>query len=226
MSAAVEQVISNVEQEGERELAVMVKEDFDTTDSNARYLAYGNRLRTALRASSRYVAYTSDIGESFRPVVPPWVVTAGYGVSWAYLIGDVSYETYKAKQQGPTPLEAANFSEATRLSMYATKRAIFQAAASMALPALTIHSAVKYSAKAFVNQKNPRIRAWGPSAIGLAIVPALPYIFDHPVEYATDVAFDKLEHALQTVASLPPSPGEKTPLEPELKGPFGVKKEL
>ena len=73
------------------------------------YTAYGNRLRTALRASSRYVAfvlplplpplprllllfpearadlsfplirfrYTSDIGESFRPVVPPWVVTAG-----------------------------------------------------------------------------------------------------------------------------------------------------
>lgn len=113
---AVEQVISNVEQEGERELAVMVKEDFDTTDSNARYLgecrfrteeegrreggrtsgpkegrgrcevvnapslelsffprspfealltsslvftAYGNRLRTALRASSRYVAYVA-----------------------------------------------------------------------------------------------------------------------------------------------------------------------
>lgn len=30
--------MSNVEKEGERELNVMVKEDFDTTDSNARYM--------------------------------------------------------------------------------------------------------------------------------------------------------------------------------------------
>lgn len=35
------------------------------------------------------------------------------------LIGDVSYETYKAKKQGPTPLEAANFSEPARLGLCA-----------------------------------------------------------------------------------------------------------
>ena len=29
----------------------------DTTDSEIRYLAYGARLRTALRASTRYIAY-------------------------------------------------------------------------------------------------------------------------------------------------------------------------
>jgi len=52
------------------------------------------------------------------------------------------------------------------------------------------------------------------------------------VEYLTDVAFDKLEHSFQTVASLPLVPGEmKVPTEPELKGPFesasgGGKKEL
>ena len=32
----------------------------DTTDSEIRYLAYGARLRTALRASTRYIAYVSD----------------------------------------------------------------------------------------------------------------------------------------------------------------------
>jgi hypothetical protein len=31
----------------------------DSTDSEIRYLAYGARLRTALRAGSRYVAYVS-----------------------------------------------------------------------------------------------------------------------------------------------------------------------
>ena len=29
----------------------------DTTDSEIRYLAYGARLRTAIRASTRYIAY-------------------------------------------------------------------------------------------------------------------------------------------------------------------------
>ena len=34
--------------------------DADTTDSEIRYLAYGARLRTALRASTRYIAYVGD----------------------------------------------------------------------------------------------------------------------------------------------------------------------
>ncbi|KAI4211779.1 MAG: hypothetical protein LQ351_005419 [Letrouitia transgressa] len=68
----------------------------ESTDSNIRYAAYASRLRTILLSAHRYVAYTSDIGESFRPVAHPWLVKGAYGVSWAYLIGDVSHEGYKA----------------------------------------------------------------------------------------------------------------------------------
>lgn len=86
----------------------------------------------------------SDVGEAFRPVVSPWigewsiidfrisyhltfvrtnVVTAAYGVSWAYLIGDVSYETYKARVRGPTELDTrTGLGESGRLSMVAVKR--------------------------------------------------------------------------------------------------------
>lgn len=60
------------------------------------------------------------------------------------LCRDVSYESYKAYRQGPTPIEAANFSETTRIGMLATKRAVFQSIASMALPAFTIHTIVKW----------------------------------------------------------------------------------
>ena len=35
--------------------------DADTTDSDLRYMAYGARLRTALRAASRYVAYVREL---------------------------------------------------------------------------------------------------------------------------------------------------------------------
>ncbi|KAF8709295.1 Alpha beta-hydrolase, partial [Rhizoctonia solani] len=188
MSATVE----TVTKEAAQEVNQLADQDVDTVDTNARYFAYGARLRTALRASTRYIAYTSDIGEAFRPVVPPAVVTAAYGVSWAYLAGDVGYETYKAKRQGPSAVEAANFSEPTRLSILATQRAVFQSVASMGLPAITIHTVVKQATKAFVNVKNVRLLklAWGPTFTGLAIVPFLPYMYDHPVEHATERIFD------------------------------------
>lgn len=165
-------------------------ENVDSIDSDVRYLAYGARLRTALRATQRYVAYTSDIGEAFRPVVPPFVVTAAYGISWLYLSGDVAYETYKAHRLGPSPIEASNFSEPTRLGIVAVQRATFQSIASMALPAFTIHTAVSQAKKAFANVKNVRLKTWGPTITGLALVPILPYLFDHPVESVTDRVFD------------------------------------
>ncbi|KAJ3806918.1 mitochondrial 18 KDa protein-domain-containing protein [Lentinula lateritia] len=168
----------------------LADKNVDSKDTELRYMAYGARLRTALRASTRYIAYTSDIGEAFRPVVPPWIVTAAYGISWLYLTGDVGYETYKAHRQGPSALEAANFSEPTRLAFTAVQRATFQSIASMALPALTIHTAVNQAKKAFVNVKNPRLKVWGPTATGLSLVPGLPYIFDHPVEQVTEKAFE------------------------------------
>jgi fission process protein 1 len=108
-------------------------------------------------------------------------VTAAYGVSWAYLIGDVAFTTYKAREFGPSPLEAANMSEPTRLSLVAVKRSVFQGIASMALPAFTIHTAVKQASKALRNSQNVQLKRWGPTAVGLGIVPALPFLFDHPV---------------------------------------------
>jgi len=77
--------------------------------------------------------------------------------------------------------------------MVAVKRAVFQSIASMALPAFTIHSAVKQSKKAFDKVQNPRVKAWGPTVTGLAIVPVLPYLFDKPVEHVTDAAFEWIE---------------------------------
>ncbi|KAJ7276140.1 mitochondrial 18 KDa protein-domain-containing protein [Mycena haematopus] len=185
------------------EVDALADEDATSTDSDLRYAAYGARLRTALRAGTRYVAYTSDVGEAFRPVVPPWVVSAAYGISWLYLAGDVSYESYKAHRRGPSALEAAHFSEPVRISMVAVERATFQSIASMALPALTIHTAVKQAKKAFAKVQNPRIRTWGPTFTGLAIVPVLPYLFDHPVEHVTDKAFSWIKVKIAEQQSKP-----------------------
>ncbi|KIM19916.1 hypothetical protein M408DRAFT_334222 [Serendipita vermifera MAFF 305830] len=188
---------NTIVKEAEDEVKQLADSNADSTDSNVRYMAYGSRLRTALTASSRYVAYTSDVGEAFRPVVHPRVITAAYGISWLYLTVDVGYEAYKAYRRGPTALEREDgFSERTRIGMVAVQRAVFQSIASMALPALTIHTVVAQSARLWKNAANPRVKAWGPTLTGLACVPALPYIFDHPVEKATDRTFDWIKEQL------------------------------
>lgn len=182
-------------------------------EGNLRYAAYANRFRTILLASHRYVAYTSDIGESFRPVAHPYLVTFGYGVSWAYLIGDVGYAAWKVKMKtegrytpGLKPWHAAPEANPDAAAVYKSavahntadsdwramlvKRGVFQSLASMALPAFTIHSAVRYSSVLFRSLALKRLRTYGPVAIGLGIVPVLPYIFDEPVEHAVDWAFE------------------------------------
>lgn len=180
-----------------------------------RYAAYATRIRTILLSAHRYVAYTSDIGESFRPVMHPKLVRGAYGVSWMYLIGDVSYEGYKSywhnqrvlnpKAQLTTQQEKIAGLAATEsklaepgvvspLEDYRTvmvQRAIFQSVASMGLPAFTIHSVVRYSGRAMKNLKNQRLRTWGPIGLGLAVVPFLPTMFDEPVENAVEWAFHK-----------------------------------
>lgn len=92
--------------------------------------------------------------------------------------------------------------------MIAVKRSVFQGVASMALPAFTIHTAVKQTAKAVRNSTNVTMRRWLPSAVGIGIVPFLPYMFDHPIEYATDVVFDKIEAAMA-------KDGSPRPVEPK-----------
>lgn len=180
--------------------------DTTSTDSALRYTAYASRLRTILMASHRYVAYTSDIGESFRPVAHPLLVRFCYGISWTYIIGDVNFESWRAKmrQEGryysglkpwdPKPevnIEARDNYSDLDWRLVGLKRLLFQSIASMGLPAFTIHSTVRYSPILFKHFKNSTVKGVGPVVCGLAVVPLLPYLFDEPVEKIMDRAFEE-----------------------------------
>lgn len=185
-------------------------------------------------SAHRYVAYTSDIGESFRPIAHPYLVKGAYAVSWLYLTGDVAHEGYKAYIRNQKVLHPENYldspteinknekenrdmaatgratgvvSQVQQLARNATstegvkmggkgsvltggevvagripaiedyravmaQRAIFQAVASMGLPAFTIHSIVRYSGRALKDAKNKTLRTWGP--IGVRTLSACP----------------------------------------------------
>jgi fission process protein 1 len=149
----------------------------DDTQEVVRYLGYGGRFRTILVAGSRYLAFTSDVGEAFRPVFPPRLVTGSYAISWLYCGADVALHGYSAWKQGN------NSSDITRSVV---ERSIFQSVASMGLPALTIHTTVRVFSSVF--KKVGKYQKWGPTMMGLAVVPFLP-IYDHPVEHTLDYLF-------------------------------------
>ena len=114
------------------------------------------------------------------------MVRGAYGISWGYVLTDVGYEAYKAK--------VLNHEHTPVVVSLSIKRALFQSVASMGLPAFTIHSLVKYSGKyVFSKSPNPTLRVWGPAALGLGVVPALPYLYDHPVERAVDLLWEKVD---------------------------------
>ncbi|KAI4738067.1 hypothetical protein E4T50_11458 [Aureobasidium sp. EXF-12298] len=229
----------------------------ESTESNVRYAAYATRVRTILMSAHRYVAYTSDIGESFRPIAHPYLVKGAYGISWAYLIGDVSHEGYKAYLRNQRVLNgesstiedtsvAATEKPSTAVALatagttpgkvpliedYRTvmaQRAIFQGVASMGLPAFTIHSIVKYAGRALKNNKNVKLRTWGPIGLGLAAVPALPFMFDEPVEAAVEWVFHKAFSAVGGEAAVHgrPETGRSALLQVEAKAGAVKEKEL
>ena len=147
-----------------------------------------------MSSAHRYAAYTSEVGESFRPIAHPILVRSAYAVSWAYIIGDVAHEGYKAylrqahlSEASATDSDSKSMSTTASPSSLAiqqqqyrqspledyrvvmTQRAIFQSIASMALPAFTVHSVVRYSGRALKGFKNARIRTWGPVGVCFSI---------------------------------------------------------
>lgn len=114
------------------------------SDPYARYLAYASRVKLMMaraakvaaktaNANIRYLAYSSDVGESARPIVPGWAVNAAYVVAIGYVAADVGYHGYLDKQRGNDDMCVARNT---------LQHATFQIIASLAIPTIIIHTAV------------------------------------------------------------------------------------
>ncbi|CAL1142583.1 unnamed protein product [Cladocopium goreaui] len=90
---------------------ILCQANFFTGDSKAeviskeleetalRYLPYVARAKRLLLSSHRYIAYSSDVGESLRPVIKPWQVNLSYGIAGAYVLADTGLAGYRRQQQ-------------------------------------------------------------------------------------------------------------------------------
>ena len=164
--------------------AEVVEEDA-LRDSDARYMAYAQRVARVLGSSSRYLAFSSDVGEAFRPVVSSQVVRFSYLMTWGYVFTDIGYSAYNAYKLHP---DNQSF-----IKDRALRATTFQLFGSVIFPFVIIHTGVKQTSL-LINKVAPNMklaRTWGPSAVGLAIIPLLPRFVDHPTEEAVDYLFKK-----------------------------------
>eukprot|EP00960_Hanusia_phi_P030976 748996-Hanusia_phi.AAC.1 len=136
------------------------------------------RFAKFAQAKVRFLAFTSDVGEAMRPVVPVWMVNATYAIAIGYCVTDVAIVGYQEHKRNGNVVRAVTF------------QTIFQGLASIALPFAIIHTSVHACHKA-LKQRAPKYAQIGPTIVGLAIIPFLPMVCDEPVEHALEYAFDK-----------------------------------
>mmetsp|Transcript_11194 Transcript_11194/g.30279 ORF Transcript_11194/g.30279 Transcript_11194/m.30279 type:complete len:248 (+) Transcript_11194:88-831(+) len=176
-----------LEEKARKRLNGIAAGEGDDIEAVGRYAAFGLRIKQlfaikaaamgkAVAANARYTAYSSDVGEAFRPVVRPWMVNASYGLAVAYIVGDIGYTVYKESKKPGADL--------TRATAHAV---CFQGIASLALPAVIIHQTVH--AAQGVAKRAGRFTKWGPTLAGLALIPMLPTLLDEPVEHGLEWAF-------------------------------------
>lgn len=125
----------------------------------------------------RPLAYTSEIGEAFRPLSSSYFVKFMYGVSWSYVLLDTGLKVHKVSNESPTVISLTLFDTFT-----------WHIFASMLLPAVTIHAIVGNSKKLLnkANVQNKFVMKYSPTLIGLVSIP----LIIHPLDHLTDFMMD------------------------------------
>lgn len=134
----------------------------------------------------RYLGYANEVGESFRPILPRFVVPS-YLVSFGYVGMDTLDKTRKE-------LEINN----GRYDLAANKAfdtMLWQTLASVIIPGFTINrvvKGVKYGIRKSGAGSVPALARWGPTAVGLAIIPFIV----HPIDELVHNIMDKTTRPL------------------------------
>jgi fission process protein 1 len=120
----------------------------------------------------RYVGYSNEIGEAFRPIVPISVVRFSYLLEMVYFISDTLHKGVHAYTHGEGGSKTMH---ALRASSYTM---LWQFLASVAVPAFAINRCVKFSGYILRNSKMVSVKKVAPTLIGLWLIPLLPYVLD------------------------------------------------
>lgn len=132
----------------------------------------------------QYVTHSADFGEALKPVANKQFFLGTHAITIAYCMADVGIEAYY--------LHKNNYIHHEKLipmtmTQCVVERGTFQLLATLVIPGFLIHHAVHTSEKIF--HRVGRFTKYGPSIVGLSVIPLLPKFVDEPVEHALDYFF-------------------------------------
>ncbi len=162
------------------QLAGCFARQIHASDARQIHASDGND-KTNVMTTLRPTAYASEIGEALRRVTPLWFVNSMYGASILYVLVDTGVSTVSAYKNNPKQL-VSNRKHAT---IVCADQIVWHSFASMVLPAVTIHTIVKYAGKLL---RGTRYASVLPAAIGLA---SIPFII-HPLDNSVTLVMDKI----------------------------------
>mmetsp|Transcript_43432 Transcript_43432/g.108882 ORF Transcript_43432/g.108882 Transcript_43432/m.108882 type:complete len:178 (+) Transcript_43432:110-643(+) len=127
----------------------------------------------------RYLGYSNEVGEAFRPMVHSRFVTASYAVAGAYVLADTADKVNVALNNERIPKQARNHHALER----GLDTLIWQGLASVVIPGATINRIVWATGKLPLP---PKAKSVVPTAVGLASIPLIIYPIDLVVHHALD----------------------------------------
>ncbi len=126
----------------------------------------------------RLTAFTSEVGESFRPIIRRWLVLGSYGVSWLYVFTDIAIQGFEAADN--------TAASACSIRRRIVRASIFHTIATMLVPAVTVHTVVQVGTALIKKLAGlPAWFSWMPTAVGIGIIPLL-VLLDRPFEHLLD----------------------------------------
>lgn len=135
----------------------------------------------------RYLGYTNELGEAFRPLISKALVNSSYVVATGYVIAD----TYsKASRVYQTPVALGGGAKAATIT--AGDVLLWQLLASVIIPGFTINRICWGTGKMLKQIRAAKtLRAFGPTAVGLASIPLIIHPIDKLMDFVMDNTYRK-----------------------------------
>eukprot|EP00736_Rhodelphis_marinus_P007049 Rmarinus@m.26745 len=134
----------------------------------------------------RFLGYSNEIGEAFRLLMRLSWVRFTYAVAGGYVIVDTADKAHPRSSE----LDRVDRMVAWRewSLPHTGDTLLWHTMASIAIPGFTINRVV-YSCNAFLNamRASPPVVKWGPTMVGLFVIPLIVQPIDTAVEYGMDV---------------------------------------
>ncbi|KAK3930349.1 Mitochondrial fission process protein 1 [Frankliniella fusca] len=143
----------------------------------------------------RFLGYTNEVGEAFRPLIHKTIVNLSYASAFLYVLADVRDKVVKMKKSLSTIDETSSYTH-KKVIIAGADTLLWQTLASIAIPGFTINricAANYYILKKATKLPKPT-RKYITTAVGLLSIPFIIHPIDDLTTYSMDNSIRKLYH--------------------------------